>query len=348
MKRKYTLSIVLVGLFRLVSPSVAAGPPNDLFANRIALVGTNIVATGTTRGATAEAGESSLGVPAASVWWSWTAPADGTVALEAIGATAPVRLSALQGTTAESLANLGGVPRWLYPESRTSRLTFPVAQGLPYAIVAGIEDAVSGGETDFSFELTWWPRPANDAFAERVVLAGNEITERVHVAGGTAEPWEQNRYDWFYDLAPSSWLSPLTAWWEWQAPVSGTVTLSLVDHEGALGGLAASISSQAAVAVTVLAGSESAQLQLAGRTAAFGPPFIAAVTFVAVAGTTYQLALQGTTFPNDPHTLRIRYGQPPRVMLTQPLHGTEWRVGDTVPLAVHAMSTNRPTNGTYA
>lgn len=338
MNRIHIAALLVLSQSLLTPRSLAASPPNDQFANAIALTGTHVVVSGTTRGASTEPWEAPLGLPPSSVWWSWTAPADGTVALEAKGATWPVALAALNVVAPGSPANVSGTSRWIHPSTRTSRLSFQVAQGLVYAIAAGNETAVAGGESELTLDLTWWPRPVNDAFADRARLAGSEVTEQVVLAGATAEPWEQNHRDWFYDLAPFSWLNPPTAWWEWRAPVSGAVTVSLVDDVGAVGPLAAAVSAQAALAVTVLAGPEPAQLHLVGRAAAWGPPYVATIPFEAVAGATYQIALQASTFPNDPHTLRIRYGQPPRVMLTQPLHGTEWRVGQTVPLQAHAIS----------
>ena len=55
-------------------------PPNDDYANRIQLVGTDVTFSGTTAGATQENGEDvlmangllqNIGLP--TVWWSWTA-----------------------------------------------------------------------------------------------------------------------------------------------------------------------------------------------------------------------------------------------------------------------------------
>lgn len=336
MTRKHTLLALLAAVALSLPSLLAAAPPNDSFANRILLVGTNVVTAGTTRGATWEPWESSLGIPPASVWWSWTAPTDGIVAVEAVGATAPVRLSVLEGATPQELTTVGGLHRWLYPTPRSSQIAFPAFQGLSCAIVASVEDAVAGGESDFTLALTMWPRPANDAFADRFLLTGNEVTERVFLVGATPEDWERARPDWFPDLG-EGW-GPATAWWEWQAPSSGAVTVSLADDVSQLGGQAGGVSSQAALRMTVLIGRDPAQFSFVGQAGSWAPPYLATLTFDAVAGTTYQLALQGNTFPEDPLTVRIRYGQPPRVMLTQPLHGTEWRVGDVVPLQAHAAS----------
>lgn len=330
--------VVLAALIAPVALTFGAAPPNDLFADRIALVGTNLTFSGTCRGATTESWEPDRGIPGASVWWSWTAPADGTVALEAVGGNAWARVFALEGDSVESLANIAGLREWRYPARRSSRIAFPVSRGIVYNLVVGVVDVLPGGGTDFTLEVTWRPRPPNDAFGDRFVLSGSEITERVQVAGATAEAWEAGHRAWFYDVASSSWLSPLTAWWEWRAPASGPVTVALDAEPGTMRGFAASGNPEDSVAVTVLEGRDPTQSELVGAAIGVAPPHVATVRFEAVAGTTYQLALQGTTFPNDPHTLRIRYGQPPRIVVTQPLNGSEWRVGETVPLKAYAVS----------
>src|ERR1035437_5696660 len=53
------------------------GPPNDNFANRIAITGAGLAVTGSLAFATGEIGEPS-NLDAHSVWWAWTAPATGT------------------------------------------------------------------------------------------------------------------------------------------------------------------------------------------------------------------------------------------------------------------------------
>jgi hypothetical protein len=60
-----------------------APPANDNFAQRIVLTGSSLDVGGTTVAATREPGEPSHGTDSAArtVWYSWTAPASGTVAL---------------------------------------------------------------------------------------------------------------------------------------------------------------------------------------------------------------------------------------------------------------------------
>src|SRR5207247_6111365 len=65
-----------------------APPPNDNFADSIALVGTNVTIRGSTLGASKEPGEPNhVGNPGSvrSVWWSWTATATAPVIIDSGG-----------------------------------------------------------------------------------------------------------------------------------------------------------------------------------------------------------------------------------------------------------------------
>src|SRR5262245_15841075 len=79
-------------------------PDNDSFATRIALVGTDVTTTGNNVGATMEPGEldpSLLG--GRSVWWTWTAPADGAVTITTAGSSFDTLLAVYTG---DSIGNL--------------------------------------------------------------------------------------------------------------------------------------------------------------------------------------------------------------------------------------------------
>src|SRR5882724_3748533 len=65
-------------------------PPNDSFANGSVIIGMTNTVTGVNRGATREPGEPDHGDFSPvdrSVWWTWTAPANGTVTIDNIGSS---------------------------------------------------------------------------------------------------------------------------------------------------------------------------------------------------------------------------------------------------------------------
>src|SRR5688500_13318746 len=82
----------------------AAIPDNDNFATRIALAGTNVTTTGSNVGATLEPGELDPSFEGGrSVWWSWTAPADGAVTITTAGSNFDTMLAAYTGDTLGNL-----------------------------------------------------------------------------------------------------------------------------------------------------------------------------------------------------------------------------------------------------
>src|ERR1041384_573319 len=76
------LLLFALGLF-------AQAPPNDLFANRTPLVGTNLIATGSNTNATKEPGEPNHAgnIGRKSGWWTWTAPTNGDLTITTDGST---------------------------------------------------------------------------------------------------------------------------------------------------------------------------------------------------------------------------------------------------------------------
>ncbi|BAZ13172.1 hypothetical protein NIES4071_50110 [Calothrix sp. NIES-4071] len=117
-------------------------PVNDNFANQITLVGTLGSITGTNIGATAETGEATQSGTNNSVWWSWTAPTNGTVTFDTIGSNFDTYLSVYTGTSVSSLAlvvandDSGG--------ANTSRVSFNVTAGTVYRIAVDGYQAHTG------------------------------------------------------------------------------------------------------------------------------------------------------------------------------------------------------------
>lgn len=81
---------------------------NDAFANSTILAGTT--ATGYNVAATKEPGEPAHGGIAGgkSVWWTWTAPNDGIVALNTVGSSFDTLLGVYTGTAVNSLTLVAG------------------------------------------------------------------------------------------------------------------------------------------------------------------------------------------------------------------------------------------------
>jgi len=106
-------------------------PPNDNFANRIALTGETANATGTTIGATGEVGEPAQSGPTNSVWWTWTAPTTGNYIFVSTGnSTFGTYLSLFTGNNLPSLALVAAN----HEEGSFTRITRSVTAGTTYQI----------------------------------------------------------------------------------------------------------------------------------------------------------------------------------------------------------------------
>ena len=101
-------SSCLACLLAVGLPLAHAAPANDMFANRIVLNGTNIVLTGSNVGATRETGEPyhANTTGGLSIWWSWTAPTNGTVTISTYGSSFDTLLGVYRGSSVSGLTEL--------------------------------------------------------------------------------------------------------------------------------------------------------------------------------------------------------------------------------------------------
>ncbi len=127
--------------------SRAAAPVNDNFADAIQIAGFTISTSGNNSGATKEAGEPNHAFTGgASVWWVWTAPADGSVTIDTGGSTFDTGLGVYTGNSVSGLtvvaqddddASLG----------LQSKVTFDATAGTAYHIAVDGFAAATGSIT---------------------------------------------------------------------------------------------------------------------------------------------------------------------------------------------------------
>src|SRR5688572_23596217 len=124
-------------------------PPNDNFANPIALTGDTGSLTGTNVNGTREAGEpNSLGLMTdKSVWYSWTPTVNGQATIDTIGSDFDTTLIVYQGST---ITLLGTVALNDDAVNKASRVQFAVNAGQTYRIV------VDGWNSEYgNITLNW-------------------------------------------------------------------------------------------------------------------------------------------------------------------------------------------------
>jgi hypothetical protein len=126
----------------------AARPANNAFANRIALSGGTGSTGGGNRLASKEAGEPAHAGNAggASVWWSWTAPAAGQVAIDTHGSGFDTLLAVYTGSGVAALTAVAANDN----DGGASGLLFQAAAGQNYLIAV---DGAAGASGDLT--LNW-------------------------------------------------------------------------------------------------------------------------------------------------------------------------------------------------
>jgi hypothetical protein len=290
----WTTNIAPAGDYSLGLQFTAA-PKNDDFAHPILLRGERVQVLASNAGATRQPGEPfHLGNPGgSSVWYAWTAPASGRVTLSAkempvyappsstgsdsgviyinpVGppscttehALAPPPIffplfAAYKGTSVDALTAAGCLPLSL--PGYDNAVCFDVVKGQTYHI-AFDGNMGTTGTTPLCLALT---KPAiNDGFAHRITLHGIYATATGYNAGASQQTGEP---------AIGDGSTGKTVWWSWTAPVDGTVSIDLTGSDYTF-------------PVGIFTGSSLSTL----NQVAVGS---GAVSFQAVAGQTYQIAV---------------------------------------------------------
>lgn len=123
-------------LFTLAVFFSRAQPANDMFVNRGAITGTNVLATGSNIGATKEPGESDHADNSggASVWWKWTAPSTETVTISTSGSDFDTLLGVYTGSSVSALTEIAGNDDDPDAEDLTSKVVFGASANQTYQI----------------------------------------------------------------------------------------------------------------------------------------------------------------------------------------------------------------------
>ena len=135
-------------------------------------------------------------------------------------------------------------------------------------------------------------RPANDAFANRIVLSGSNVLARATAVAATTEPGENSH---------AGKPAQQTLWWAWTAPFTGPATL-LVNGSGGNGR-----------AIAVYTGSAVSTLM---HISSYGGPHAPRqLTFAATTGTEYAIVVSGYF---DDVKVEILPTEPPSIAIVAP------------------------------
>jgi hypothetical protein len=178
-------------------------PPNDNFMNASPLVGSTVSVSDSNVAATLEPGEAPKVANTdggASVWYSWAAPATGSVTIDTATSNFDTLLGVYTGTTVNALSEVASNDDVATPTDKTSSVTFPATSGTTYRIrVDGFQGAVgtihlhlvlktvpdaptgvtpSAGDSQATLS---WTAPASNGGS---AITGYDVTRYV---GGTAQ-----------------------------------------------------------------------------------------------------------------------------------------------------------------
>jgi hypothetical protein len=283
-------------------------PSNDAFANRPLLSDMPVVIYDAFNSlATKEPGEPNhAGEPGgASLWWEWTAPSNGNYVVSTEGSAFKTVLAVYTGASVLNLIPV--VSDTSSGAYGTSRLLLPALAGMAYQIAV---DGTHGNAGQVILSIRPAGPPPNDNFANRTVIPGWEALLWDWNIGATKEPGEPNH-------AGAS--GGASVWWTWTAPASGAVSLTT---DG----------SSFDTLLAVYTGSSLPALSLVASNDDSGGSYTSALTWNALAGVSYQIAIDGFKGATGMVALLLSAPQPTEFLSLQRLTNQVVRVVLSSPL----------------
>jgi secreted trypsin-like serine protease len=256
---------VYQGALRTFVNGLVGRPSNDNFAGS-GISGADGTVVGSNTDSTGQTGEPSIAgsIPDTSVWYSWTAPENGTTTMNTRDAAFDTTLQVFTGSSLTGLTSVASNDD--FNGTLQSRLSFNAVAGTTYRI------AVDGfGAAHGSFGLQWAQNPpANDQFATPATISGATGKVFGSNARSTGEPGEPNHGS----------IPDRSVWYSWTAPESGSAVLHT--RESNFDTVLAVYTGTSITGLTQLASNDQ-----------FNGTNQSKVTLPVTAGTTYRIAVDG-------------------------------------------------------
>jgi len=202
-----------------VSVNLATPLPNDAFTSALGMPGASGRVTGGNNGATKEAGEPAVAANpgGASVWWKFTAPANGTLRLGTAGSTFDTLLGVYRGSQVAGLTEIASNDN-ATPTDPASAVAAKVKRGVTYHIAVDGQN-LGAGPGQGAVSLGYRFQPGNDALRHATVLKGKHGKKRSSNLGATKERKEPRKI--------AGKKSSKTVWYKYRAKKAGRLTLDL-------------------------------------------------------------------------------------------------------------------------
>ncbi len=256
----------------LTSSGEPVHPPNDAFAQPQLLTGAEVVRDGdSNNGATKEVGEPAHAGNAggASIWYSWTAPANSQVVLDTAGSDFDTLLAVYTGGSVDSLTEIGSNDNVAPESDLTSQVTFDAIGGQTYMIAV---DGSGGAAGTVQLQLSGGTPPANDTFASAQPLLGSEVSRGADTnRNATKEAGEP---------AHAGNAGGASIWYSWTAPANSQVVLDTAGSD--FDTLLAVYTGGSLSSLVEVASNDDASSSLTSK-----------VEFAATSGQTYRIAVDG-------------------------------------------------------
>lgn len=248
---------------------IGDGPANDYFANAQALIGDNGSIASNNVNATNEPNEPSHagGLGRTSVWYSLQPATSGQITITTVGSDFDTLCAVYIGPNISNLTGVAANDDEIPDGITTSRITFEAVVGTTYWIAV---DGYSGATGNIM--LSWGAAipPGNDNFGHAIALTG---------INGNSSGRNQNASKELNEPNHAGNTGGASVWYSWQAPSDGTFTF---DTSG----------STFDTVLAVYTGANLASLtEIVSNDDSGG--VTSSVTFTAIAGTTYRIAVDG-------------------------------------------------------
>ena len=244
-----------------------SAPVNDEFIGRIPITGLIAGGNAATASASREPGEPlhAGNIGGHSLWWSWTAPEDGSATITLSMNSFEVLLAVYTGT---NLASLTPVVANNQVTNQTV-VTFYARAGVTYQIALDGRDGQTGSS---AFLLQVSSTPANDDFAQSGTLSSSGANVLAFNRNATKQPGEPNH---------AGNAGGQSVWWNWTAPAARKVTVSTAGT--GFDTLLAVYTGTNVSSLTLVAANDNASAGVTTST----------VVFESVEGLTYRIAVDG-------------------------------------------------------